>query len=48
MNKIQTSLFIEADKIELDERGKIIVVNGQFYFQGKKYTIVNKEIINEK
>lgn len=45
MNKIQQTIYITATEIDVEpENKKLIVVNGEFYFQGKKYIIANKEI----
>ena len=46
MNKIQTSIYITANDVNI-ENNKIIVINGEFYFQGKKYKIINGEITKE-
>lgn len=46
MNKIQTSLFITATKVDIKDN-KIVTVEGEFYFQGKKYEIHNSEITTE-
>ena len=43
MNKIQQSIYITATDVDIKDN-KIIVINGEFYFQGKKYLIKNKEI----
>lgn len=46
MNKIQTTIYITATKADI-ENNKIIAVNGEFYFQGKKYEIKDKKIVAE-
>ena len=46
MNKIQTTIYITATDVDIKDK-KIIAVNGEFYFQGKKYLIKNKEIVKE-
>lgn len=43
MNKIQQTIWVNATKIECVDN-KLIVIEGDFYFQGKKYTIAEKEI----
>lgn len=43
MNKIQQTIYINATDVEI-ENNRLIVKNGEFYFQGKKYTIADKEI----
>ena len=47
MTKLQQTIFITAKDIKL-ENTKIIVENGEFYFQGKKYKIANGEITKEE
>lgn len=45
MTKLQQTIYITATEIDVEsESKKLIVVNGEFYFQGKKYLIANKEI----
>lgn len=44
MTKLQNTIYITATEIEVGENNKLIVKNGEFYFQGKKYTIADKEI----
>lgn len=46
MNKIQQSIYITATDVDIKDN-KIIVINGEFYFQGKKYLIKEKEITKE-
>ena len=46
MNKIQTSIYITANDVNV-ENNKIIVINGEFYFQGTKYLIRDKKIYHE-
>lgn len=46
MTKLQMTIYVTADDVEL-EKGRVIPVNGTFYFNGKNYKIVNKEIVNE-
>lgn len=43
MNKIQTSIYINATSVDV-ENNKIMVLHGDFYFQGQKYTIENGKI----
>lgn len=43
MTKLQQSIYITATDIEI-ENNKVVVKNGEFYFQGKKYIIADKEI----
>lgn len=43
MNKIQSTLWINATKVDIKDN-KIVAVEGEFYFQGKKYEIKNSEI----
>lgn len=44
MNKIQTTIYINTTKVDIKDN-KIIAVEGEFYFQGKKYEIKNSEIV---
>lgn len=46
MNKIQTSIYITANDVKV-ENNKIIVINGEFYFQGTKYLIHDKKIYHD-
>lgn len=46
MNKIQVTIYITASDVDIKDK-KIIVVNGEFYFQGKKYLIKDEEIVKE-
>lgn len=43
MTKLQQNIYITATDVECVD-GKLIVKSGEFYFQGNKYTIENKEI----
>lgn len=43
MNKVQQVIYITMKDFEC-ENNKLIVKEGEFYFQGKKYIITNKEI----
>lgn len=46
MNKLQQVIYITATKVDIKDN-KIIAINGEFYFQGKKYLIDNGCIVNE-
>ncbi len=46
MNKLQQTIYITATKVDIKDN-KIIAIDGEFYFQGKKYEIKNKEIVTE-
>lgn len=46
MTKLQQTIYITATKVDI-ENNKIIAIEGEFYFQGKKYEIKNKEIVAE-
>lgn len=46
MNKLQTTVYITATKVDI-ENNKIIAVEGEFYFQGKRYKIKDKQIVAE-
>lgn len=43
MNKIQVTLWVNAEKIDVQDN-KIMCVKGNFYYNNKKYTIENGEI----
>lgn len=45
--KIITNLVINMTDFEVSEDKKIVVLQGYFYFQGKKYVIENKEIYHD-
>ena len=44
MTKLQQTIYITATEIEIGEKNQILVKTGEFYFQGKKYTIAEKQI----
>lgn len=46
--KIIVNLVISAEDFEKTEKGRMEIISGYFYFQGQKYTIVNKEIYHDK
>lgn len=42
MNKIQVTLWVNAEKIDVQDN-KIMCIKGSFYYNNKKYNIINGE-----
>ena len=46
MTKIQQTIYISAKDVEIKDN-KLVVKNGEFYFQDKKYYITDGQIKGE-
>lgn len=47
MNKIAETIFITATDVKINDKGKVVPVNGIFYWNGKNYKIENGTIKGE-